>query len=112
MLLTIPWKMKAARFLGRITTHLGFIGRFMEARDCASHAALLWRLLVAENPDSHTPGLACQLGSLGVQLSNLNQHTESLRATEESITLYRSLVEKNPASYTPDLARQLGSLGS
>ena len=52
-----------------------------------------------------------QLGSLGIRLSNLNRHEESLGATEETITLYRSLVEKNPPSYTPDLARQLGNLG-
>ena len=87
--------MKTARFLGWIATHLGFIGRFIEARDCDSDAVLLWRSLVAENPDSHTPNLANQLGNLGIRLSNLNRHEESLGATEESITLYRSLVEKN-----------------
>ncbi len=85
--------MKTARFLGWIAFHLDFIGRFIEARDCASHAVLLCRLLVAENPDSHTPDLAYQLGNLGIWLSNLNRHEESLGATEESITLYRSLVE-------------------
>src|SRR5258705_10427628 len=101
--------MKTARFLGWIAIHLGFIGRFIEARDCDSDAVLLWRSLVAEDPDSHTPGLASQLGSLGISLSSLNRHDESLDATEESITPYRSLVEKNPASYTPNLASQLGN---
>ena len=83
--------MKTAHFLGRIVIHLSFIGRFIEARDCAFDAVLIWRSLVAENPDSHTPILAHQLGSLGVQLSNLNRHDESLGVTQESITLYRSL---------------------
>src|SRR5258707_536813 len=64
------------------------------------------------NPASYSPDLARQLGNLGVWLSNLNRHEESLGATQESITLYRSLVDKNPASYTPDLARQLGNLGN
>ncbi len=83
----------------------------MEARDCDSHAVLLWRSLVAEKPGSYTSDLAAQLGNLGIRLLNLNQHKELLRATEESITLYRSLVEKNPAPHTPNLAKQLGNLG-
>ena len=90
--------MKTARFLGRIAFHLDFIGCFIEARDCDSDAVLLWQSLVAEDPDSHTPGLVSQLGSLGISLSSLNRHDKSLDATEESITLYRSLVEKHPVS--------------
>src|SRR5258708_18453017 len=101
--------MKTARFLRKIANRLGSIGRFIEARDCNSHAVLLWRSLVAENANAHTPELARQLGNLGISLSNLNQHEESLDATEESMTLYRSL-QKNP-SYAPDLGRQLSSLG-
>ncbi len=97
-MLTIPFKIKTARFLGRIALHLGFIGRFIETRDCDSDAVLLWRSLVAENPDSHTPDLARQLSNLGISLSNLNRHEESLDVTEESITLFRSLAEKNPTS--------------
>src|SRR5258706_4932089 len=46
-----------------------------------------------------------QLGNLGIWLSNLNRHEESLGATEESITLYRSLVEENPASYRSEERR-------
>src|SRR5258707_13127121 len=103
--------MKTARFIAWISIRLEFICRFIEARDCDFHAVLLWRSLVAQNADSHTPDLARQLGRLGNQLSNLNRHEESLRATEESITLYRSLVEKNPASYTLDLTLELCNLG-
>src|SRR5260370_937975 len=103
--------MKTAQFLGWIASHLDFIGCFIEATDCASHAVLLCRLLVAENPDSHTPNLAFQLGNLSIRLSNLNQHEELLGVTEESITLYRSLDEKNPAYYSPYLAYELGNLG-
>ena len=110
-MLTIPLKTKTAYFLGQIAIHLGFIGRFIEARDCDSDAVLLWRSLVAEDPDSHTPNLARQLTSQGTSFSNLNQHEESLDATEECITLCRSLVEKNPALYTPDLAGRIGNLG-
>ncbi len=118
-MLTIGVKTKTACFLGWIVIHLSFIGHFIEARDCAFNAVLILRLLVAENPDSHTPNLAHCLASLGGQLSNLNwhevsnlnRHEESLGATQESITLYRSLVDKNPASYTPNLVSQLGNLG-
>ena len=104
-------KKKTAHFLGQIVAHLDFTGCSIEARECASDAVLLWQSLVAENPDSNTPNLACQLGSLGTQLSRLNQHTELLGITKESIILYQSLVDKNPVSYTPNLAWQLGSLG-
>ena len=81
-------KAKTARFLRWIVIHLSFIGRFIEARDCAFDAVLISRSLVAENPDSHTPNLAHCLASLGGQLSNLNWHEESLGATQQSITLY------------------------
>src|SRR5258708_17161482 len=103
--------MKTAYFLGQIANHLRFSGRYIEARDCSSDAVLLWRSLVAEDPDSHTPDLARQLSSQGLSLSNLNQHEESLDADEECIALCRSLVEKNPALYTPDLARRIGNMG-
>ncbi len=84
----VPLKMKTTRFLGQIAFHLDFIGHFIEARDCTYHAVLLCRLLVAENPDSHTPDLVSQLGDLGAQLSDLNWHKELLGAIEESIILY------------------------
>ncbi len=103
-------KRKTACFLGKIAIHLGFVSRFIEAKDCAFDAVLMWRSLVVENPDSHTPDLAHELGSLGVQLSNLNRHEESLDAIQKSITQYQLLVGKN-ALYTPHLARQLGNLG-
>src|SRR5258708_11643880 len=98
--------METVRFLGRIVILLGFIGRFIEARDCAFDAVLISRSLVAENPDSHTPNLAHCLASLGRQLLNLNRYDESLGATQESINLYRSLVDKNTASYNSNLAHQ------
>src|SRR5260221_11147812 len=103
--------METARFLGWIGTQLGFIWRFIEARDCTFDAVLMWPSLAAEDPDSHTPDLANQLGNLGTRFSKLNRHGDALGTSQESITLYRSLFDKNPASYTPDLASQLGDLG-
>jgi len=50
-----------------------------------------YRSLVEKNPASYTPDLARQLGNLGIRLSNLNRHEESLGTTQESITLYHSL---------------------
>src|SRR5260370_7602906 len=102
--------METARFLGWIGTHLCFIGRFIEARDCTFDAVLMWRSLAAENPVSHTPDLANQLGNLGTRFAKLNRHEEALGATQESIPLYRSLLYKNPTIHTPNLPRPLVQL--
>ncbi len=68
--------------------HYSFGSWHEELLHATEEPITLYQSLVEKNPASYTPNMACQLGNLGVWLSNLNWHKEALGATEESITLY------------------------
>ncbi len=48
----------------------------------------------------YTLDLARELGNLGIQLSTMNRHMESLEVTQESLLLYEALVIENPTLYS------------
>lgn len=84
------------------------VGRAAEGVDALHQALESHRELALEHPQRYRPELMRTLQELGVALSRLGEHDESLRKLKEALAIARSLYELN-STVAPDLAKALRS---